>query len=57
MKKKINLENLQIASFITETDKESVKAGSKYKTDSPVCPTENTGCFVCPPYTTDCEEM
>lgn len=54
MKKKANLESFKVKSFVTETDEKSVKAGSKYKTDSPVCPTENTFCFVCPPWTYEC---
>jgi hypothetical protein len=53
MKKKTNLESFKVESFVT--DRSFLKAGAaERKTDSPICPTENTACFICPPYTYEC---
>ncbi|MGB3181435.1 MAG: hypothetical protein WBB45_08595 [Cyclobacteriaceae bacterium] len=54
MKKKAKLEAFKVESFVT--DRQKLKAGYKSakETYTPVCPTENTACFVCPPYTYDC---
>ena len=48
---KLNPEELVVSSFQTADDSDPLAAAG---TQSPVCPTPNTACFVCDPPTMNC---